>query len=179
MICPVWLRIVMSGSRNEHMTQHFKSYRTDSEQATYELGRLLAQHLRAGDVVLLYGSIGAGKSVMARAIGDALGVSRWSGSPTFSLVHEYHTVPPFYHADLYRLSPSEVADLGLDEYAQNDSILAIEWADRAEGGLLDDLATGRTISIALAYSGDDSRDVRIAGLPTLLAEATASVENGR
>jgi len=160
------------------MTQHFKSYRTDSEQATYGLGKLLAQHLRAGDVVLLYGSIGAGKSVMARAIGDALGVSRWSGSPTFSLVHEYHTVPPFYHVDLYRLSSGEVADLGLHEYAQNDSILAIEWADRAPE-LLGHLTTGRTISVALAYSGEDSREVQISGMPTLLAEPAVSVENGR
>jgi len=161
------------------MTQHVKSYPTDSEQATYGLGKLLAQHLRAGDVVLLYGSIGAGKSVMARAIGEALGVSRWSGSPTFSLVHEYGTVPPFYHVDLYRLSAGEVSDLGLSEYAQNDGILAIEWADRAEGGLLRDLSTGRAISIELAYSGEDSREVRISGLPALLAEPAISVENRR
>lgn len=160
------------------MTQHFKSYRTDSEQATYELGKLLAQHLRAGDVVLLYGSIGAGKSVMARAMGDALGVSRWSGSPTFSLVHEYHTVPPFYHVDLYRLSSAEVAELGLDEYAQNDSILAIEWADRAPD-LLGDLSAERTILIELAYSGEDGREVQITGLPALLAEPAISVENRR
>lgn len=161
------------------MTQHFKSYRTGSEQATYDLGKLLAQKLQAGDVVLLYGSIGAGKSVMARAIGDTLGVSRWSGSPTFSLVHEYRTVPPFYHIDLYRLSPDEIADLGLDEYAENDSILAIEWADRAPLGQLGDLTTGRTISIELAYSGEESREVRISGMPVLIAEPAASIENGR
>jgi len=160
------------------MTQHVKSYRTDSEQATYDLGKLLAQQLQAGDVVLLYGSIGAGKSVMARAIGDALGVSRWSGSPTFSLVHEYETDPPFYHVDLYRLSSGEVAELGLDEYAQNDSILAIEWADRAPD-LLGDLSAGRTILIELAYSGEDGREVQITGLPALLAEPAISVENRR
>ncbi len=178
MICTTWLRIVLSGSRNEQMTGHFKSYSTDSEQATYRLGKLLGQQLRAGDVVLLYGSIGAGKSVVARAIGDALGVSRWSGSPTFSLVHEYHTVPPFYHADLYRLSPGEVADLGLDEYAQDDSILAVEWADRGHS-LLGALSTGRTISIELTYSGEDSREVQVSGVPALLPEPAEFVENDR
>jgi len=178
MIRPAWLRIVMSESSNEQMTEHFKSYRTDSEQGTYQLGNLLGRQLRAGDVVLLYGSIGAGKSVMARAIGDVLGVSRWSGSPTFSLVHEYHTVPPFYHVDLYRLSPGEAADLGLEEYAHIDSIVAIEWADRAQG-LVGALAIRRTISVELAYSGEDRREVRISGMPNLLSEPAMSVENGR
>ncbi|HLJ66390.1 MAG TPA: tRNA (adenosine(37)-N6)-threonylcarbamoyltransferase complex ATPase subunit type 1 TsaE [Chloroflexota bacterium] len=104
---------------------------SSSEEQTLEFATRLGGTLSAGDTVLLRGEIGAGKSVFARGVSRALGVSEWQGSPTFTLVNEYESTPPLFHADLYRLSVPEVEDLGLEEYAQAPGVLLIEWADRA------------------------------------------------
>src|SRR5579871_6204100 len=104
---------------------------TRSSEATAEVGRTLGSRLRGGDLVLLRGPIGAGKSVLARGLGEALGVTAWAGSPTFTLVNEYETDPRLYHIDLYRLGASEVEELGLEEYLRADTLAIVEWADRA------------------------------------------------
>ncbi len=126
---------------------------------TVALGRGLAGTLRGGDIVLLYGPIGAGKSVFARGLAEGLGAKRWRGSPTFTLVHEYPTQPPLYHLDLYRLSRDEVADLGLEEYARPDAVMVVEWADRAPEHLHD--LGGREIAVEIDHAGEDIREIRI------------------
>ncbi len=119
--------------------------------ATQALGELLAQHLRRGDTLLLTGSIGAGKSHLARSLIRAhLGRMEDVPSPTFTLVQTYEDEKgDIWHADLYRLShPDEVIELGLDE-AMQDEICLIEWPDR-----LGDLAPASAISLTLTLEGE-------------------------
>ena len=91
----------------------------------------MAWLLRAGDVVLLQGELGAGKTCLAQGIGEGLGVGERIKSSAFVLVNEYQGRLKMYLADLYRLSgPAEVADLALEENAAG-GVLVVEWPDRA------------------------------------------------
>ena len=103
-----------------------------SEQDTAAIGRELGATLAAGDVVLLHGDLGAGKTAFVRGLAEGLGVlAAVVTSPTFTLVQEYRGGRvALFHVDLYRLNdPREIDDLGLDEIAE-DGVLAIEWAER-------------------------------------------------
>ena len=103
-----------------------------SEDETAAVGRELARSLAAGDVVLLHGDLGAGKTALVRGLAEGLGVPADDvSSPTFTLVQVYRGGRlPLFHVDLYRLNdPREIDDLGLDEIAE-DGVLAIEWAER-------------------------------------------------
>ena len=131
-----------------------------SPEETLELGRRLAGRLRGGELVALSGPLGAGKSVLARGIGDGLGVTRWRGSPTFVLVHEYQTVPALYHLDLYRLAAAEVEELGLEEYARPDAVLVVEWPERAPDGLAS-LQPRVRIDVELSHLSADERGIRV------------------
>src|SRR5207247_5170994 len=96
------------------------------------VGRTLAATLSAGDVILLYGDLGAGKTAFVRGLAEGLGVpSDDVSSPTFTLIQEYRGGRlPLFHVDLYRLNdPREIDDLGLDEIAEG-GVLAIEWAEK-------------------------------------------------
>jgi tRNA threonylcarbamoyladenosine biosynthesis protein TsaE len=110
---------------------------THSEEETQAVARALAATLSPGDVVLLSGNLGAGKTAFVRGLleglgGDADDVS----SPTFTLVHEYRGGRlTLYHADLYRLERAAAEDLGLEEMGLADGVLAIEWPDRLSHGI--------------------------------------------
>ncbi|MEN8136345.1 MAG: tRNA (adenosine(37)-N6)-threonylcarbamoyltransferase complex ATPase subunit type 1 TsaE [Thermodesulfobacteriota bacterium] len=100
---------------------------------TEHLGRLLGEIARAGDVIILSGSLGAGKTTMTQSIGAGLGVPAncYITSPTFSLMHEYQGRLTLYHMDLYRLSSEEeIEDLGFLEYIYGDGLSVIEWPNR-------------------------------------------------
>lgn len=123
---------------------------TDADR-TEALGRAMAPALMAGDTVLLTGTLGAGKSHLARAIIRArLGRQEDVPSPTFTLVQTYEDPKAdLWHADLYRLShPDEVIELGLDE-AFDSAIALVEWPDR-----LGDLTPADPIEIELRYDGE-------------------------
>ena len=112
------------------MTNKALRLQTLSEEATVDFGRILGNTLMPGVTVLLFGDLGTGKTTLIRGIGDALGVTRVR-SPSFTLVNEYYTARfPIAHADLYRLEPEEVEDLGLEEYHEAPFVLLIEWAER-------------------------------------------------
>src|SRR5213592_3479705 len=104
----------------------------ESEEATQAIARDLAATLRPGDVVLLSGDLGAGKTTFVRGLAEGLGIDPGEvSSPTFTLVHEYRGGRlTLYHADLHRLERAATDDLGLEEMGVKDGVLAVEWADR-------------------------------------------------
>ena len=115
--------------------------------ATERFGAELAARLQPGRHLLLEGDLGAGKSTLARAVLQALGVREDMPSPTFTLVQTYETrIGPVWHVDLYRLSdPDEVLELGLEE-AFEDAVCLIEWPDRL-GDNLPDSYSRLTLSV--------------------------------
>jgi tRNA threonylcarbamoyladenosine biosynthesis protein TsaE len=110
------------------MTATFVSH---SPAETRRLGERVARYFKPGDVVLLQGELGAGKTCLAQGIGRGLRVQEAVKSSSFVLVNEYNGRLHVYHADLFRLEdPWEVADLALEENAA-DGLLLVEWPDRA------------------------------------------------
>lgn len=103
-----------------------------TRRSTIELARRLAPTLERGDLVILSGPLGSGKTFLTRALCRALGLplSVRVTSPTFSLIHEYATTLPLAHADLYRLERSEDArELGLDAMRDDGWLVVAEWAE--------------------------------------------------
>jgi tRNA threonylcarbamoyladenosine biosynthesis protein TsaE len=133
-----------------------RTVETSGEAETAAAGEQLAPDLKTGDVVLLSGELGAGKTAFVRGLARALGVPEEDvTSPTFTLVQEYRTPRVvLFHVDLYRLSPREVEDLGLDEMMEQ-GILAIEWPDR----WVDPPAA--VYDVRIEHLGGDRRVVRI------------------
>lgn len=128
-----------------------------SEDDTQAVARALAGTLRPGDVVLLSGPLGAGKTAFVRGLASVLAADPSEvNSPTFTLVHEYAGPQlRIYHADLYRLAHTGLADLGLDEMGQDDGVLVIEWPERLDHPVRD------AVRITLAVVDDASRAIVI------------------
>src|SRR5688500_9525043 len=110
---------------------------TRSEQETANIAKAFAAELVAGDILLLSGYLGAGKTAFVRGLAEGLGIdAREVSSPTFTLVHEYRGGRlTLYHVDLYRLDRAATDDLGLDELGVANGVLAVEWPDRLTHGL--------------------------------------------
>ena len=106
--------------------------RTDNAEETRELGRWLSMQLLPGDVLLLRGPLGAGKSELARGIAAGLGVTETVTSPSFTILNVYESGRiPLYHFDWYRLNDAEeLWELGLDEYLQGDGVAVVEWPEQ-------------------------------------------------
>ncbi len=150
---------------------------------------------RPGDIIVLSGEMGAGKTAFAQGFGRALGVTEPITSPTYTLVHSYD-VPKtgplgrvtLHHADLYRLDrTAEVADLALDELAEFDGIVLIEWGDVVDATFGDHLVihlehdeidaedgTGDTDD---DITGDDARTIEVAGVGPTWAARWARITN--
>ncbi len=107
-----------------------KVYRTDSPKQTLDLAKKIAQKLKPGDIIYLYGELGSGKTVFVKGLGKELGVKEPIVSPSFVIVRQYQGRLPLTHIDLYRLSGYDAGTLPVEEYISNDGITAIEWADR-------------------------------------------------
>jgi tRNA threonylcarbamoyladenosine biosynthesis protein TsaE len=103
--------------------------RTASAAATVELGHALAELARPTDVILLSGDLGAGKTTFSQGFGRGLGIDEQITSPTFTLVRSYTGRLDLHHLDVYRLDLAEVADLGLNEVVDDESVTLIEWGD--------------------------------------------------
>jgi tRNA threonylcarbamoyladenosine biosynthesis protein TsaE len=107
--------------------------RSTSHEQTRRLGAALGELLAAGDVVLLSGELGAGKTAFAQGIGAGLGVAGTINSPTFTIVKEYAGRLPLYHFDLYRIEePDELFALGFDDVFGGEGVAVVEWAERGE-----------------------------------------------
>ena len=122
---------------------------------TSSLGQSLGRVAESGDVIALFGDLGAGKTTLTQFIGQGLQVpdSCYITSPTFSLLHEYPGRIPLFHMDLYRLSgEDDVIDLGFEDYLYGDGLVVIEWPDRL-GALMPD----NRLAIELTMTSESSR----------------------
>ena len=107
---------------------------TRSPGQTRAVGAAIAGLVDPGDVVLLVGELGSGKTVLTKGLVTALGGGEATTSPTFVLCHLYPTTPPVAHVDCYRLAPSDdLADLALDEALEDGSVVVVEWGEHARG----------------------------------------------
>lgn len=115
------------------------SLRTASAVETAAVGDALARVVAAGDLILLCGDLGAGKTSLVKGFGRGLGISDAITSPTFTLVREYEGNLRLYHLDVYRFERiEEVADLGLAEMLDDGSVTVIEWGDTISTALPQD-----------------------------------------
>jgi tRNA threonylcarbamoyladenosine biosynthesis protein TsaE len=118
-----------SSSPHVHMTARLLSRGVDDTRA---LGERVGRLCLPGDVILLEGPLGAGKTALAQGLARGLGVAGVVNSPTFTLVKEYAGRLPLYHVDLYRLDDaSQAVDLGIEDYLDRQGVCVVEWAERA------------------------------------------------
>ena len=136
--------------------------RASSLADTHAIAAALAGLSRAGDLIVLAGEVGAGKTAFAKGFGAALGVTEPITSPTFTLVHSYEAGKlTLHHADIYRLTTlNEVADLALAELLEYDGIVLIEWGDVVAGSLGDHLL----VQLDAVDDDDDTRLITIGGI---------------
>jgi tRNA threonylcarbamoyladenosine biosynthesis protein TsaE len=126
-------------------------------EATAAAGEALGRTLGAGDVVALYGELGAGKTCFVQGVARGLDVAGHATSPTFVLVNEYRGRLPVHHVDAYRTaSLDELLDLGLLDLMGGDGVTLLEWADKAEP-----LLPARTVRVRIEGVGDEPRAITI------------------
>jgi tRNA threonylcarbamoyladenosine biosynthesis protein TsaE len=130
---------------------------TRSEDETHALAQRFAAALKAGDVVLLSGNLGAGKTAFVRGLAAGLGIDPEEvSSPTFTIVHEYRGGRlTLYHVDLYRLDQAATTDLGLEEMGVADGVLAIEWPERLSHSM------PGAMTVTMDIAGESSRRITI------------------
>ena len=125
-------------------TQNSLIVSTGAPEQTQAVGKILGSHARAGDVFLLSGELGAGKTCLTQGILWGLGGDEYARSPTFVLICEYQARLTLYHMDLYRLdSIDEIIDLGLDDYFLGDGVCVVEWAEKGLDAFIGDHMTIR------------------------------------
>ena len=129
---------------------------SNSPEETHRLGIRIGELAMAGDVLLLTGKLGAGKTCLTQGIARGLGIEENTPSPSFVLVREFCGRLPLYHMDLYRLdNPDEIADLGVDDYLYGEGVCAIEWAEK---GL--SLMPPQYMLVKIEYAGENRRRFR-------------------
>ena len=135
---------------------------TDSAAQTEAVGARIAQSLAAGDVVLVAGDLGAGKTTLIRGALRALGVREPVSSPTFTIGRRYRGRVPLSHLDLFRLETLEGEDPGLlDDYLTPDSIAFVEWPAEVEPELGDERRIACRVEIR--HAGGDRREILLRG----------------
>ncbi len=135
-------------------------YITRSAEETIELGRLIGERLRGGDIIAYKGSMGAGKTTMTRGLTLGLGLGDTAFSPTFALVNEYRGEGlTLYHFDMYRIgSALDLETTGFFDYLDDESVLAVEWSENIEEELPEE-----RIIVTLERVDDDTRKITIDG----------------
>lgn len=127
-------------------------FKVQSAAETQKIATQLAQFLQAGDVLLLDGDLGAGKTTFTKGLAEGLGIHRNIKSPTFTIIREYQEGRlPLYHMDVYRLEETGGEDLGLEEYFEGDGVSVVEWSQFVD----DELPTEYLIIHLVKDENDD------------------------
>ncbi|MDD5644181.1 MAG: tRNA (adenosine(37)-N6)-threonylcarbamoyltransferase complex ATPase subunit type 1 TsaE [bacterium] len=112
------------------MPHKFVSY---SQRDTVKIAEKAAAGIRRGDVIGLFGELGAGKTCFVRGFAKAFGVTETVNSPSFAIVNVYKGKTPVYHMDFYRIdNPDEIRAVGCEDYFYGDGVCLVEWAEKAE-----------------------------------------------
>lgn len=128
-------------------------------EETRKIGRDIAKRLKKGDIIAIFGELGAGKTCLVQGIIQGLDIDDWASSPSFTLINEYYGKFPVYHLDLYRLkSMEEILALGIEEYLFGDGVVIIEWANKIK-----DLIPPGAIEIDIFPLDENTREIIISG----------------
>ncbi|MDR3071640.1 MAG: tRNA (adenosine(37)-N6)-threonylcarbamoyltransferase complex ATPase subunit type 1 TsaE [Endomicrobium sp.] len=142
---------------------------TKNPDETRNLGERFASVLRSSDIVFLNGDLGSGKTIFAQGVIKAFGNKGFAKSSSFIIVNEYNAGDlKLFHFDLYRLEPSNILDIGIEEYIYSKNISLIEWADRLIGSFndsywnveIEDMGSIRKIKIEKKYENFSCRNFR-------------------
>lgn len=144
------------------MTMITESFRPED---TFRLGRQTGENAKPGDIYILNGDLGAGKTVFAKGVAAGLGITEPVNSPTFTILQEYRDGRiPLYHFDVYRIGdPEEMEEIGYEDYFYGDGVCLIEWAE-----LIEELIPETAVSVTIRRCperGDDYREIRIGKTP--------------
>jgi len=145
----------------------------DSRERTLRLGEVIGGLLKAGDLVLLMGELGAGKTTLAQGLCRGAGMDEgvWARSPTFTLINEYTARIPIRHADLYRVdSWEDFSTIGLFD-PSFQGITLVEWGDKLPAGL----KVEPTMILRLSQISEMERSIMIEGSPRLLGEIASLI----
>lgn len=108
-------------------------YESYSAEDTQRIAAEIADTLRGGEFVAMYGDLGAGKTAFVQGLARALGIDTPVTSPTFTIVNEYYGRLPLYHFDVYRIADSdEMYEIGYDDYIASEGVCIVEWAELIE-----------------------------------------------
>lgn len=133
-------------------------YFSNSPEETKNLGRKIGEKLTGGEILLLHGDLGAGKTLFTKGLSEGLGVKDPQSvvSPSFTLVNVYKARLDIVHVDLYRLDADEACELGLEDYMDQEHVMVVEWAEKAG-----DFFSGRTLEVTIEYEGENSRRITL------------------
>lgn len=137
-------------------------FHTKSSEQTIELGKKIGTALKPGNILAFYGELGSGKTTMIKGIAIGLCVNEQDivKSPSFIMVNEYSGRYPIYHIDLYRVKNiEEILSIGFDDYLYGNGVCLIEWAEKADKELPDNV-----IKIELEVISAEQRKIKISGL---------------
>jgi len=130
---------------------------TGSPEETQDFGTRLGELARPGDIFLLVGKLGAGKTCLTQGIARGLGIREYAASPSFVVVRELYGRLPLYHMDFYRLDNlEEIAELGLDDYFYGKGVSVVEWAEK---GL--SLLPAEHLLVEMSYISDTGRRLKL------------------
>ncbi|MGM9813651.1 MAG: tRNA (adenosine(37)-N6)-threonylcarbamoyltransferase complex ATPase subunit type 1 TsaE [Candidatus Enteromonas sp.] len=153
------------------MANAIKTYTSPSKEFTQRLGEVLAKRFVPGDVVLLKGDLGAGKTTFTGGVAKGLGIEESVISPTFNIMKCYFNGRiPLYHIDAYRLEGQPI-EIGLDEYIEGDGVCLIEWPMYIEKLLPDEY-----LEISITHQGDNHRQLVLKGVGERFEMMVSSLE---
>lgn len=132
-------------------------YISESYEDTQRIASEFAKTLKSGNVICMYGDLGAGKTAFVQGLAKGLGIDEHITSPTFTIVNEYMGDKPLYHFDVYRIADSdEMYEIGYEEYISGDGISVIEWPQ-----LIEDILPEHRYDIEISKDYSKSENYRI------------------